>query len=160
MLMPNRLNLSLLAGMGGQTSKNEQEDNSKQIWFMSETSDVVVKDMSHDTIADKIYDDNTKEGVSATVSTHSPKIFLSDDNIINTQDSENMDVDGSTQRDKDPPQSNSVLHSEETNQVQERRRSDRLKKDTPLTNVDEVERNAQKTNLEVVLLTITPFLHY
>ena len=34
-----------------------------------------------------------------------------------------------------------------TNQIQERR-SERLKKDATLTNVEEVERNAHKTNLE------------
>jgi hypothetical protein len=47
--------LASLAGMDGvgQTSKNDQEYNSKQIWFMNETSDVNIKDMSHAKPANK-----------------------------------------------------------------------------------------------------------
>jgi hypothetical protein len=97
-------------GGDGQSSKIDQEDTSKQIWFTNETSNVVIKDMSHDELADKIYNGNRK-GVSITINTHSPKIFLSDDNIINTQDSENMDIDGTTQRDEAPPQSDSCNKS-------------------------------------------------
>ena len=83
--------LALLAGMDGvgQTSKNDQEDNSKQIWFMNETSYVNIKDMSLTKLDDKLKDDDTKD-VNVTVNTQSPEIFLSDDTIVNTQESEIM----------------------------------------------------------------------
>jgi hypothetical protein len=103
----------------------------------------------------KLHDDNTKD-VSVTINTHSPEIFLSDDTIVNTQESEIMDIDGGTQRGEVLLQSDYAVHSEEANPVQERR-SERLKKITPLTNLEEMERNVQEANLEGIYSNYNSF---
>jgi hypothetical protein len=59
-----------------------------------------------------------------------------------------MDVDGGTQKGVVLLPSDDVVHSEELLPVQERRRSERLKKITPLTNLEELEENVQETSLE------------
>jgi hypothetical protein len=141
--------LALLAGMDGvgQTSKNDQEDNSKQIWFMNETSDVNIEDLSLTKLDDKLKDDDIKN-VNVTINTLSPEIFLSDDTIVNTQESEIMDIDGGTLKGEVLLLPDYDVQSEKAIPVQERRRSERLKKITPLTNLEEMERNVQDASLE------------
>ena len=141
--------LASLAGLDGvgQTSKNDQENNSKQIWFMNETSEINIKEMSLDKLDDKLKEDDTK-GVSVTVNTQSPEIFLSDDTIVNTQESEIMDIDGGTIKGGALPLSDYEVQIEKTVPEQERRRSERLKKITPLTNLEELERNTEDTSFE------------
>jgi hypothetical protein len=76
--------LALLAGMDGAGQTNDQEGNSKQIWFMNEISDVNSKNMSFSMITDKLHEDVAKD-MNAIVTTHSPEVFLPDDTIVNTQ---------------------------------------------------------------------------
>jgi len=91
---------------------------------------------------------------STTVNTLSPEMFISDDNIINTQDSVEMEMD---QQLNDAVMieaaKQDVLASvndvdKEAQHIQERRRSERLKKDANLTTMEKIGRVAQKKNLE------------
>jgi hypothetical protein len=90
---------------------------------------------------------------STAGSTLSPEIFISDDNIINTQDSVEIEMD---QQEKVPLSSEAARTNENTNvnevekvtqQVPERR-SERLKKDANLTTLEKTERAPQRKNLE------------
>ncbi|XP_066331812.1 uncharacterized protein [Miscanthus floridulus] len=95
---------------------------------------------------------------STTVNTLSPEIFISDDNIVNTQDSVEMGMD---QQLNDAVMieaaKQDVLASvndvdKEAQHIQERRRSERLKKDANLTTMEKIRRVAQKKNLEGLFL--------
>lgn len=83
---------------------------------------------------------------------NSPEIFLLDDNIINTQDSQAQDGDGAAQ--DDTPQVATSMTIPDVPKMadmklaQERRRSERLMKETMLTTQEKTERMAKKRNLE------------
>jgi hypothetical protein len=73
----------------------------------------------------------------------SPEIFISEDNIINAQESVEVDEGGQAIDDKgmeDAAQDNSEPEvAVKDQQVQERRRSEKLKKDTSLTTMEKFE---------------------
>lgn len=156
----------------GQSKCTEKGQSSNQVWFVNDSimdinPNVVTKELTSGfSLPDKameisqsqdFYNKNTTGKSDCTVvgdaALQSPEIFIPDDTIINTQESmgadlvidnnvpENMMVDG----DKDGApgiQNAGVFHPEE------RRRSERLKKDTNLHCMDKAEKVAKKINLE------------
>jgi len=84
----------------------------------------------------------------------SRKIFMSDDNIVNTQDS--VQEEDNNLINKDSMLSELDVNTSDTGtvleqriyQIQERRRSERLKKDTVLTTMEKIEKAGAKKNLE------------
>lgn len=96
----------------------------------------------------------------------SPEIFLTDDNIIHIQESQTMDGDVIMEEvvpqeareptDLDIPKEMEMQHK----QPQDRRRSERLKKDTTLTTKEKNERMAKKGIWKVLALIRICFLFY
>lgn len=86
----------------------------------------------------------------------SPEVFIPDDNIVNTQESNMMENDLPTTEvvnaediSTKEKQAEKMIHQEDKDQMlNERRWSERLTKDTTLTTVEKNERMAQQRNLE------------
>jgi hypothetical protein len=151
----------MLTGMGD--ARKACVDPNKQIWFVESHIHDIMTEKLQDGPADDKEDKTTMEVdevkatelklKSTTGSTLSPEIFISDDNIINTQDSVEIEMD---QQEKVPLSNEAAKTNENTNvnevekvtqQVPERR-SERLKKDANLTTLEKTERAAQRKNLE------------
>ena len=84
----------------------------------------------------------------------SPEVFITKDNIINTQDSVDLDIEKMISKDnvmEEAAQGTSVQVAKagmEANHYPKRRRSERLKKDICLTTMEKLERAGTKRNLE------------
>lgn len=84
----------------------------------------------------------------------SPEIFITDDNIAHTQESQNVEEERLMVEVIDQDQEKDVIVAAPSaaeahlKQPQERRRSERLKKDITLTTKEKNERMARKRNLE------------
>ena len=145
------IKLSMLAGLEteGQSSKQAQGEPSKQVWFMNEINVVNTKDSTKDVLASITEGDGPANIEKASHSVCSPEVFIPDDNIITTQESVGMEVDMESPAGDVRVQLKHMMEIDiATNQVQERRRSERLKKDTTLNIMEKVEKRAQKANLE------------
>lgn len=141
--------ISMLAGLDetGQTSKNDQDGSPKQLWFMQGTNDAINSKELMSKVNGKDDVCSTQEATVVPQVTQSPEIFLSDDNIINTQESVRMDIDGTQLVVTEVALPKLVvLPAEKKAQVPER--SERLKKDTAMTTMEKVEKIALKANLE------------
>lgn len=92
--------LQRLAGIERNAQNDEQEkgESSKQIWFMKETN-VIPPEKSYTIeplVSEEVCIEKPKEVVDGTemeAATLSPKVFMSDDNIVNTQESNEVDED-------------------------------------------------------------------
>lgn len=111
---------------------------------ISVTTDIIssMKDMPQDSPA-----------VVTSSPTASPEVIIPDDNIINTQESVDLEMEMCEKEDVDvpvviPEAKNAPSKMKNKPQAQERRRSERLKKDAHLSTVEKVENNAVKKNLE------------
>jgi hypothetical protein len=139
------IKLSMLAGLEtkGQTSKQALGEPSKQVWFMNEINVVNTKDSTKDVLAGITEDDGPINIEKASHSACSPEIFIPDDTIITTQESVGMEVDKESPGDDVPVQLKHMMEIDiAANQVQERRTSERLKKDTTLNIMEKVEKRA------------------
>lgn len=160
-----------LTGMGevGQSSK-ATGGNSNQIWFMNTNLDENaftkpcedIASLKSNIPSENVLNDSEKlqshipkeKAVEASVTQNeSPELFISDDNIIHTQESVDMEVDKIV-NDYVQVLSEAQVIPEVINmkvdaqQGQGRRRSERLKKDSNSTTMEKVEKVAQKKNLE------------
>jgi hypothetical protein len=162
-----------------QSKHTEEGQSSKHIWFVNDTildmnpKDIMPTTASESKLPDKYvehtHSDNTddkiftkKDGTSVEGDMSlSPKIFIPDDTIINTQESVGVEmaIDDSSlgfMKVTDSKEDTVTCHDlksrangEEAPQQQlERRRSDRLKKGTNLHTMEKVDKLAKKRNLE------------
>jgi len=124
-----------------QSSRKDHDDFTRQIWCMNETNFQHVKEIMTDKKLD-ISNGGDSEVTKSnhTVMTHSPKIFMTDDNIINTQESVDLGAAGKVHSDIDHAKCDHV-GGLQVGDVQEqgRRRSERLKKDNSATTMEKVE---------------------
>jgi len=115
----------------GQTSKQVLGEPSEQIWFVNEINAVNTEEPTKKVLAGITEDEGHTNIEKASQSVCSPEIFIPDDNIITTQESVGMELDkeSSVVEALDQPNHKMEIDAEAA-QVQERRRSERLKKDT------------------------------
>ena len=140
----------MLAGLetDGQTSKQALGEPSKQVWFVNEINVVNTKEPTENVLAGITEDDGPTNIEKASRSVCSLEIFIPDATIITTQESVGIEVDKESPADDIPAQPKHMMVIDTAaNQVQERRRSERLKKDTMLNTMEKVEKRAQKANL-------------
>jgi hypothetical protein len=153
--------LRTLTGSGAGT---EQGETSKRIWFLKEVTDTAnIKEMvpygkSIDLVTANKDSTEAIPGDSKANPTLSPEVFITDDNIVNTQESgivEDVMMKsatnnvGNAKEDLNKQVSKPVQHTKEKDQqVTERRRSERLKKDTNQSTKEKTEKMALKRNLE------------
>jgi hypothetical protein len=161
------LKVQMLIGMGDasqSTSRKECEESNKHLWFMEthiqENVDKKLQDGSEDGLVEKttMEVDGAKADdanlIAIAGSTLSPEIFLTDDVIINTQESveivmgqqETLPV--SSEVGKTNVNDTMTETKNGVQQVPTRRRSERLKKDANLTTMEKIEKVVQKNNLE------------
>jgi hypothetical protein len=145
----------------GQSSKEGQGDSSKQVWFI-QTDLNMVKDneigFSMDPMGKNDVLCEEKELLSGEKrhmgKVQSPEIFMTDDNIVNTQDSVQEEENNQIIKDSRLSEQNvngfdtGVVSEPKVYQIPERRRSERLKKDTGLTTMEKLEKAGAKKNLE------------
>lgn len=128
--------------------------------MQTETRDMVPNDQCCKTVLD-VDDDHTLSTAKKlsvigepTMGGQSPEVFITKDNIINTQDNVDLDIEKMISKDnvmEEAAQGTSVQVAKarmEANHYPERRRSERLKKDTCLTTMEKLERARTKRNLE------------